>query len=250
MYTIGKLSKNTGVTVRTLDYYDEIGLLNPSSKTSGGHRLYNEDDVMRLERILALKYMGFSLEQIKDILVHSTPNWQDSIQQQLELVRREQERLKMLEQALLNISYSIEFEGEVNWSIIFSTIQLFEQDPEDAFEQYKDYFSSEEMKKIMDMNAANMSEAEVKTWLKVINDIKNNIDLDPASAQARQLVEAWANQADNMFGNDEQLLGNMWEALQDFKEGITFYPMDQSVIDFIKRVAMAQEGHSNDVENG
>src|SRR5690606_40584262 len=100
MYTIGKLSKNTGVTVRTLDYYDEIGLIKPSSKTSGGHRLYSEDDVMKLERVLALKYMGFSLDQIKDILENSTSNWQDSIQHQLELVKREQERLKMLEQAL------------------------------------------------------------------------------------------------------------------------------------------------------
>ena len=84
MYTIGKLSKNTGVTVRTLDYYDEIGLMKPSSKTEGGHRLYSEDDVLRLERILALKYMGFSLEQIKDILENSTSTWQESIQQQLE----------------------------------------------------------------------------------------------------------------------------------------------------------------------
>ena len=128
MYTIGKLSKNTGVTVRTLDYYDEIGLMKPSSKTEGGHRLYSEDDVLRLERILALKYMGFSLEQIKDILENSTSTWQESIQQQLELVRREQERLQILEQALLGVSYSIEIEGEINWQIIFSIIQLYQQD--------------------------------------------------------------------------------------------------------------------------
>lgn len=246
MYTIGGLSKNTGVTVRTLDYYDEIGLVKPSSKTSGGHRLYNENDVMRLERVLALKFMGFSLEQIKDSLENSTSNWQVSIQQQVELVKREQERLKMLEQALLNISYSIELEGEVNWSVIFSTIQLFQQEPEEAFEQYKDYLSEGEMRRIMDMNAANMSEIDIKAWLKVINEIKNNLDLDPASEKARKLVENWANQADDMFGNDEQLLGDMWEALQDFKEGIAFYPMNEDVIHFIKRVAMAQKGQHHD----
>ncbi|MFD1448023.1 MerR family transcriptional regulator [Oceanobacillus profundus] len=246
IYTIGKLSKNTGVTVRTLDYYDEIGLIKPSSKTSGGHRLYNEDDVMKLERVLALKYMGFSLEQIKDILENSTSNWQDSIQHQLELVKREQERLKMLEQALLGVSYSIEFEGEINWPVIFSIIQLYQQDPGDVLEQYKEYLNEDEMKKIIDMNAANMSEEDIKEWLKVIGDIRNNLHLDPNSEEAEQLVLCWANQADKMFGQDEELLGSMWEALQNLQDGIAFYPMDKDVIDFIKNVAIAKGESTND----
>jgi DNA-binding transcriptional MerR regulator len=246
MYTIGKLSENTGVTVRTLDYYDEIGLIKPSSKTSGGHRLYSEDDVMRLERVLALKYMGFTLEQIKDILKNTTSNWQESIGQQLELVKREQERLKILEQALLGVSYSIEFEGEINWPIIFSIIQLYQQEPGDALQQYKEYLNEDEMKKIVDMNVENMSEEDVKEWLKVIGDIRNNLHLNPNSEKAEQLVLSWANQADKMFGQDEELLGSMWEALQNLQEGIAFYPMDKNVIDFIKRVAIAKEGQHND----
>lgn len=246
IYTIGKLSKNTGVTVRTLDYYDEIGLIKPSSKTSGGHRLYSEDDVMRLERVLALKYMGFSLEQIKDILENSTSNWQESIQQQLEMVRREQERLKILEQALLGVSYSIEFEGDVNWPIIFSIIQLYQQDPEDVLEQYKEYLNEDGMKKIMGMNAAQMSEEDIKEWLKVVGDIRNNLHLEPESEKAEQLVKSWANQADKMFAQDEELLGDLWEALQNLQEGIAFYPMDKDVIDFIKRVAIAKGGQMHD----
>lgn len=75
MYSIGQLSKETGVTVRTLDYYDEINLLNPSSTTEGGHRLYAEDDVLRLQQVLAMKYMGFSLEQIKEKLDESVVTW-------------------------------------------------------------------------------------------------------------------------------------------------------------------------------
>ncbi|QKY69387.1 MerR family transcriptional regulator [Lentibacillus sp. CBA3610] len=242
MYTIGKLSKNTGVTVRTLDYYDEIGLIQPSSKTEGGHRLYSEDDVMRLERVLALKYMGFSLEQIKDIMENSTSNWQESIQQQLELIKREQERLQTLEQALLGVFYSIDIEGEINWQIIFGIIQLYQQDPLDALKQYEDYLNKNEMKKIMDMNPQNMSEEDIRDWIKVIQDIKNNLDIDPASDKAKQLVENWANQSDEMFGNDKELMGNVWEALQNLKEGIAFYPMNKDVIDFIERVYMTKEG--------
>lgn len=242
MYTIGKLSKNTGVTVRTLDYYDEIGLIKPSSKTEGGHRLYSEADVMQLERVLALKYMGFSLEQIKDILEKSTSTWQESIQEQLELVRQEQERLQVLEQALLGVSYSIEIEREINWDIIFSIIQLYQHDPEDALKQYKDYLNEDEMKKIMDMNVQNMSEEDIRDWMKVVQDIKDNIDLDPASEKAWELAENWAHQGEKMFGHDEALMGNMWEALQNLKEGIAFYPMNKDVIDFIEKVYIAREG--------
>lgn len=242
MYTIGKLSKNTGVTVRTLDYYDEIGLIKPSSKTEGGHRLYNENDVMRLERVLALKYMGFSLEQIKDIMENSASTWQESIQQQLEMVKREQERLQTLEKALLGVSYSIEIEGEINWQIIFSIIQMYQQDPEEALKLYEDYLNNNEMKKIMDANVKNMSEEDIKKWMKVISDIKNNLDMDPASEKAQQLVENWLNQAENMFENDEELLLDIWDALQNLKEGIAFYPMNKDVIQFIESVFIAKEG--------
>ena len=242
MYTIGKLSKNTGVTVRTLDYYDEIGLIKPSSKTEGGHRLYSEEDVLRLERILALKYMGFSLEQIKDILENSPSTWQESIQQQLELIRREQERLQMLEQALLGVSYSIEIEGEINWQIIFSIIQLYQQDPEDILKPYEDHLNQDEMKKIIDMNVQRMSEDDIRAWMKVIRDIKNNINIDPASEKAKRLVENWNNQAKKMYGNDEELLGDLWEALRNLKEGIVFYPMNKEVITFIESVYISKGG--------
>ena len=239
MYTIGRLSKHTGVTVRTLDYYDEIGLMKPSSKTEGGHRLYSEVDVLRLERILALKYMGFSLEQIKDILENSPSTWQESIQQQLEFIRREEERLQMLEQALLGVSYSIEIEGEINWQIIFSIIQLYQQDPDDILKPYEDYLNQDVMKKIMDMNIQNMSEDDIRAWMKVIHDIKNNLDIDPASEKARRLVENWDNQAKKMYGNDEELLGDLWETLRNLKEGIVFYPMNKEVITFIESVYKA-----------
>ncbi|WP_130860113.1 MerR family transcriptional regulator [Gracilibacillus phocaeensis] len=241
MYTIGKLSKNSGVTVRTLDYYGEIGLIEPTSKTEGGYRLYSEDDVMRLERVLALKYMGFSLEQIKEILEDSTSTWQESIQQQLELIKKEQERLETLEKSLLGVSYAIEIEGEINWQIIFSIIKMYQQHPEETLNPYADYLNSQEMKRVMDMNVKNMSEEAIKKWINVIHDMKDNLDLDPASEKAQRLVEDWSNQVESMFGNDEELLLDMWGALQNLKEGIVFYPMNKEVIQFIERVFMAKE---------
>jgi DNA-binding transcriptional MerR regulator len=72
-WKIGELARRTGVSVRTLHHYDEIGLLSPShrspSQGSGaGHRLYGREEVVRLQQILSLRQMGFPLEQIRDAL--------------------------------------------------------------------------------------------------------------------------------------------------------------------------------------
>ncbi|MGG4195031.1 MULTISPECIES: MerR family transcriptional regulator [unclassified Paenibacillus] len=68
MLTIGQLSARTGMTIRTLRYYDKLGLLTPSDYKEGGHRLYNADDLSRLQQIQALKFIGFSLKDIADLL--------------------------------------------------------------------------------------------------------------------------------------------------------------------------------------
>lgn len=67
--TVGELAKRMGVTVRTLQYYDRMGLLHPSGESEGGRRLYTEEDADTLDQILALKSLGFSL---KEILCHMT----------------------------------------------------------------------------------------------------------------------------------------------------------------------------------
>lgn len=67
-YRVAEFAKLAGVTVRTLQYYDRIDLLKPSHTTEGGHRLYERRDLLRLQHILTLKWMGFKLEQIKPLL--------------------------------------------------------------------------------------------------------------------------------------------------------------------------------------
>ncbi len=69
MITIGELAKQTNVTVRTLQYYDSIGLLKPSTLTEGGRRLYAISDMVILHQIITLKSVGFSLEAIKERLM-------------------------------------------------------------------------------------------------------------------------------------------------------------------------------------
>ncbi|HTN87073.1 MAG TPA: MerR family transcriptional regulator, partial [Sorangium sp.] len=65
---VGELASQTGLSVRTLHYYEEVGLLSPSHRTASGHRLYSAGDVARLQQIKSLRELGFSLEQIAGCL--------------------------------------------------------------------------------------------------------------------------------------------------------------------------------------
>src|SRR6476659_3673791 len=65
---VGELARRTGLTIRTLHHYDAIGLLRPSLYTESGHRLYTAGDVARLQQVLSLRQLGFSLEQARDCL--------------------------------------------------------------------------------------------------------------------------------------------------------------------------------------
>ncbi|WNR44121.1 MerR family transcriptional regulator [Paenibacillus roseipurpureus] len=67
-WKVGYLARITGLTVRTLRFYNQIGLLSPSGQTESGHRLYNEADLARLQQILSLKELGLSLEEVKSVL--------------------------------------------------------------------------------------------------------------------------------------------------------------------------------------
>lgn len=236
IYSIGELSKKTGVTKRTLDYYDEIGLLKPSARSEGGHRLYRDDDIMQLQRILALKNMGFSLDEIKEILeVTKITTWQESLKQQLDMVRKEQQRLKMIEQALIGVYYSIEIEGTVDWQMIFDIIKLYEN-PEAALSTYENKLDTDQIQKLIELNQQ-LSDEDIRNWIGIIEKIKKNLHLDPASQEARALVEEWLSQVETLFGGDEELLESLGESLKEqLDDGVVFYPMTKEVVEFIEKV--------------
>ncbi len=67
-WKVGDLAEQTRLSVRTLHHYDEIGLLSPSGRTEGGHRLYSAEDVLRLQQIRSLRALGFGLGEIRECL--------------------------------------------------------------------------------------------------------------------------------------------------------------------------------------
>ena len=93
---ISDVAKLTGVTVRTLHYYDEIGLLNPSEVTQAGYRVYNDTDLEVLQQILFFRELDFSLEDIRKIMQNPAYEKESALQKQKELLMQKRSRLDSL----------------------------------------------------------------------------------------------------------------------------------------------------------
>lgn len=234
MYSIGQLSKKTSVTIRTLDYYDEIKLLKPSSSTEGGHRLYDENDVLRLQQILALKYMGFSLEQIKEKLDEPETTWEQSFGQQLDMVKQQQKQLQILEQALNGVLHSIQFEEEIKWPLVFEIIQLFQRDKDVVKHLYDGYLNEKDQKTIMDLQAERNKD-DIQEWTHIIRDVRSVLNEDPGSEKVQRLAKQWMEKVHDMFGDNHVLKEKMWNVIRDHSGEVAFYPMDEEIVQFMER---------------
>lgn len=99
MYLIKEVSKISGVSVRTLHHYDEIGLLSPQ-KRENGYRYYSEDDLSLLQMILFYKHLGFSLKKIKELLQEKDSEVLYHLRRQLDLMQIEKQKLLTLIETL------------------------------------------------------------------------------------------------------------------------------------------------------
>lgn len=86
--TVHEVSKLAGVSIRTLQYYDKIGLLHPTGYTDAGYRLYDDADLERLQHILLFRELEFPLKDIKAIINSPDFNRSKALEQQIELLER------------------------------------------------------------------------------------------------------------------------------------------------------------------
>lgn len=111
-YTINKMAQLAGVTLRTLRYYDKIGLLTPSARTDAGYRLYSDKDVERLQQILFFRELDFPLAKIKEILNDPSFVRKEALRIQADFLKKRAERyLKLAQLAQETLS---NLEGETN----------------------------------------------------------------------------------------------------------------------------------------
>lgn len=94
--TVNDVSKLTGVSIRTLQYYDTIGLLKPNGHTEAGYRLYDDTALERLQQILLFKELEFSLKEIKSMINAPDFDRNKAMEQQIELLMMKKEHLENL----------------------------------------------------------------------------------------------------------------------------------------------------------
>ena len=108
---INELVKLSGVSARTLRYYDEIGLLRPSAVGGNGYRQYSQEDIDRLQQILFYRELDFKLEEIKKLLDHSDYEVKEALKKQSELLKKKRQ---FIDNLLITIEQTIQtMEGEL-----------------------------------------------------------------------------------------------------------------------------------------
>ena len=135
-YTAGEIAKLSGVSVRTIRFYDSKGLLKPAAYSESGYRYYNRESFGVLQQIIMFKYLGFTLEQIEGILSEDEKNpvkMKERLKQQKDLLNK---RKKVLEQLIGAIELAEKCNEEAGWDHLIRILNLLTEEEKIA-EQYK-----------------------------------------------------------------------------------------------------------------
>ncbi|CAM2904695.1 MerR family transcriptional regulator [Clostridium sporogenes] len=130
LFTTGEFAKKAGVTIRTLRYYDKIGLLVPSSHNELGHRLYSKEDFGKLQKILTLKFIGLSLEDIANIMKYDLnhKDFKKSLEIQKEIMKKKIKHIQSIIKAIDEAADTIDFNKEMNWDKFINIISAINSD--------------------------------------------------------------------------------------------------------------------------
>ena len=125
-YSSGEFARMAHVTLRTIRYYDKQNILKPSSVSDPGARFYTDEDFARLQQILLLKYLGFTLDDIREMTIDDADYhfMLNSLNIQLKLVRDKIEQMQLVEKAIQDTSELIQKEHTIDWSQMLNLIHL------------------------------------------------------------------------------------------------------------------------------
>lgn len=125
-YTSGQFARMANISVRTVRFYDKQNILKPSYVSPSGSRFYTEQDFARLQQILLLKYLGFSLDDIKEMTINDTDFhfMLNSLNMQQKLIRDRIEQLQLVEKAIEDTTQEIRTQHSINWSRMLNLIHL------------------------------------------------------------------------------------------------------------------------------
>jgi DNA-binding transcriptional MerR regulator len=176
------LAKRTGLTVRALHHYDAIGLLSPSARSDAGYRLYNEADLARLHRILALRRFGMALAEIGTTLIGPDLPLADLVERQIAMLDRQIAQASVLRSRLARLRGQLDDGRQPDPADWLTTLE--------QMTMYDKYFTQEELEQLPLYTQADKVEGE---WQALVADVRQLIDAgtSPADAEARALAKRW-----------------------------------------------------------
>ena len=220
MLTVGEIARRTGLTVRTLHHYDEIGLVTASDRTRAGYRLYSDDDVARLQKVVALRQMGFPLAEIAEML--ADPDWSlprvlrlrmENLEAEIEEQRRLHARLEALVQR-----------AEADNGI--DTDELLESVAE--MRLVESYFTAEQLARLQH-RAEEVGPAEIERaqnrWPELMAEARAEIDRGtaPTDPVALKLAREWRGLIEAFTGGDAAIrdsLSSMYQSEPQMRERV------------------------------
>ncbi|WP_391209324.1 MerR family transcriptional regulator [Psychrobacillus sp. L4] len=237
MYSIGNLAKMSNSTVRTLRYYDEIGLLTPSHLSDGGHRYYEEQDVIKLHYIKVLKGMGFNLISIRQMLEHQQLSHKEALAMQLKVLEVEKERIEERTRSIRYLLQVSEFEDLENWKDVFARIPMNSSPtPIEVYEKiWSKHFSKDEVHYLKQLPKIGDDTDTIEVYTMLINDIRQNIHLDITSPEAQEMASRWIALLEKDFNRNFTLAQKVWNKQKEGNDDIGFYRFDPAVVDFIEK---------------
>ena len=232
MWKVGQLAKRTGISVRTLHHYDEIGLLTPSHRTESGHRLYDEGDVARLQQIVSLRQLGFALDAIGDLLRRPGTSLVSVLDMHLAHMRGEIEMQRKLCMRMEYIASRLRAAEEVSTEDILKAIE--------ETTMFEKYFTPDQMetlkKRAEDVGPERMQAAQ-EEWPKLMEEVRVEMErgTDPKSPRVQELAKRWAALLREFSGGDasiERSAANMYRTEPGAAEK---FGVDLRLFDYIRK---------------
>jgi len=208
LFKAREFAKATGVTVRALHHYDRLRLLKPSRYTDAGYRLYSERDFARLEQIVALKFIGFPLREIKKILSRDSLDLAATLRRQREAIEEKRHRLDLAIQAIERAEYVAGTSNEPGWEAFAKIIEVINMQTD--MEWSKKYYSEEAQREIENRAVTiprEVIEQAQRDWAVLIKEVEAAVAAgeDPASEKSQALAARWSELVKGFTGGNSEI---------------------------------------------
>jgi DNA-binding transcriptional MerR regulator len=210
-WRIGELAKRTGLSVRGLRHYDEIGLLVPFERSFSGYRLYSDRELQRLYRIVALRQLGMSLEDVAVVLAAEGQDPRPTVRRQLQALEHQRELEDRLRSRLMSILEVLDQAAEPSTELFIEAIEVTIM--------IEKYYTPEQLEQLRrrerDLGGDAIEQAQ-RDWSELIAAVKSEREQGtaPTSPRMQALARRWQGLIELFTGGDAGIRGslqNMYE---------------------------------------